>query len=112
MIYIDIYHIFHFKSYVKWYDLSMIDICVLDVTWHGWILLIVNIISEFKYSFYPPNFICQIHEIEKIFAKMTVGEKYCVVALFKYFPHKFQRQDIEKEEKYFRLFYVSADNLS
>ena len=43
---------------------------------------------------------------------MTVGEKYCVVALFKYFPHKFQRQDIEKEEKYFRLFYVSADNLS
>ena len=28
--------------------------------------------------------------VQKIFAKITVGEKYCVVALFKYFPHKFQ----------------------
>ena len=26
----------------------------------------------------------------EIFAKITVGEKYCVVALFKYLPHKFQ----------------------
>ena len=44
--------------------------------------------------------------MQKIFVKLTVGEKYCVVL------KNFERQDIEKEAKYFRLFCVSADNLS